>query len=270
MTLHNGRFAGRVALVTGAAGGIGRAIAVRLAGEGATVVVADRDGDGAVATVAEIARAGGRAHAEVVDLAVAGERATLVGRVLGATGRVDVLVNNAATLGAHRTALELDEDDWTRVLATNLTAVAFLSRDAARDMATRGAGAIVNLASLHEVLPVPGRAAYGATKGGVAALTRSFAADLATHGIRVNAVLPGMIDSASMTRSLTDAGAGTRPPSTLLRRLGTPAEVAGVVAYLASDDAAYVTAAVWRVDGGRAVSRLPDPLIPDPHDSSED
>lgn len=252
--------ADRVALVTGAAGGIGAAIAVRLAAEGARVAVAD---------VRDPARVAGEIAGLpiTVDLADPVRRKEIVPAVLDAYGRVDVLVNNAAILGVQRDALHLAEDDWDTVLAVNLTAAAVLARDAARDMAERGTGVIVNLTSLHEHLPVPGHVAYAASKGGVTALTRALAVDLAPYGVRVNAVVPGMISSDSLRQSLAEAGAGAAaPPPTLLRRLGTPDEVASTVAHLASAEAAYVTGAIWRVDGGRGVSRRPDPLTTEPEE----
>jgi NAD(P)-dependent dehydrogenase (short-subunit alcohol dehydrogenase family) len=260
MTLHSGRFSDRVALVTGAAGGIGAAIAARFAAEGARVAVAD------VRDPAPVAGEIG-ALPITVDLADPVRRKEIVPAVLDAYGRVDVLVNNAATLGVQRDALRLAEEDWDTVLAVNLTAAAVLARDAARDMATRGAGVIVNLTSLHEHLPIPGHVAYAASKGGVTALTRALAVDLAPHGIRVNAVVPGMIGSDSLHESLAGAGASsvTAPP-TLLGRLGTPDEVASTVSYLASAEAEYVTGAIWRVDGGRGVSRRPDPLTTEPEE----
>lgn len=256
---------GRVAVVTGAAHGIGRAVAERLATSGTVVAVADVDGEGARATVAAVEAAGGRATAHVVDLAVRDQRAALVPAVIGDHGRVDVLVNNAATLGARHDLFALDEDDWATVIATNLTATAFLSRDAGRDMATRGAGVIVNLASLHAQLPLPRHVAYAASKGGISALTRALAVELAPHGVRVNAVVPGMVGSEALLTEIDDVSGGSpaaAEPSTLVGRLGRPEEIASAVAYLTSDEAAFVTGALWQVDGGRAISRKPDPLSP--------
>lgn len=264
MTAHEGRFAGQVAVVTGAAGGIGRGIALRLAAEGATVAVVDRDAERTAAVVDEI---GGTATGMPVDLADAAARAQVVPQVVAQHGRVDVLVNNAATLGARLPLSELDEDDWSTVVDTNLTATAFLCRDAARDMLPRGAGAIVNLTSLQAQLPLPAHLAYVASKGGISALTRALAVELAHTGIRVNAVVPGMIGSPGLADEFADAGAagGDVHVPNLVGRLGTPDEVAGVVAYLASSEAAYVTGALWQVDGGRSLSRMPDPLLPSPH-----
>lgn len=256
---------GRVALVTGAAQGIGRAVAARLAASGAKVVVADVDGDGARSTVSAIEAEGGRAAAHVVDLSVRDQRAALVPRTVQDHGRVDILVNNAATLGARHDLFALEEDDWDSVIATNLTATAFLSRDAGRDMAARGAGVIVNLASLHAELPLPRHVAYAASKGGISALTRALAVELAPHGVRVNAVVPGMVGSEALINEIDDVSGGSPAgpePSTLVGRLGRPEEIASAVAYLASDEAAFVTGALWQVDGGRAISRKPDPLYP--------
>lgn len=262
------RFAGRVAIVTGAAGGIGQAVAVRLAAEGATVAVVDKRHHDAAKVAAEITAAGGRAEPHGIDLSDSAARRSLVPDVLAAHGRVDVLVNNAATLGRRLPLADLDEDDWQTVITTNLTAAAFLARDAARDMLPRGAGSIVNVTSLQANLPLPAHIAYIASKGGVSALTRALAVELGHTGVRVNAVVPGMIGSPGLADEFDDAAAAgasaVRAPN-LIGRLGTPDEVAGLVAYLASDDAAYVTGALWEIDGGRNLSREPDPLFTRQH-----
>ncbi|MQA04876.1 MAG: SDR family oxidoreductase [Streptosporangiales bacterium] len=267
MSTPTPRFHDRVAVVTGAAAGIGRAIAHQLAADGATVVVVDRDADSAATVAAELAAYGTEAQVRTVDLADRAARAGLVPDVAAALGRVDVLVNNAAALGARLELAALDEDDWATVIDTNLTATAFLSKDAALDMGRRGAGVIVNLASLQAELPLPAHIAYVASKGGIAALTRALAVELAHTGIRVNAVVPGMIGSPGLTEEFAHtaatSAAASAPAPNLVGRLGTPDEVAGVVAYLASDDAAYVTGALWEVDGGRRLSRQPDPLLAD-------
>jgi NAD(P)-dependent dehydrogenase (short-subunit alcohol dehydrogenase family) len=253
---------GRVAVVTGAGRGIGRAIAARLSADGLTVVVADIDQAGAEETVRTIASASGSASARTCDVADTGECARLVAGVIADHGRVDVLVNNAADTGERVSFLDLDETEWDRVVSTNLTATTFLSQAAARDMVTRHSGSIVNITSVQRRMPVPTYASYVASKGGIDALTRALAVELSPLGIRVNAIDAGVIATDAFTSSLAAAGQlqhGELPPApTLLHRSGRPEEIAGVVAFLAGDDASFVTGATLAADGGRALSRLPD------------
>lgn len=250
---------GSVAVVTGAGRGIGRAIAHRLAAEGARVALCDVDADGCRRVAGEI---GARAIAVVADLALAGEAEAAVGAAIDRWGRVDALVNNAALL-AVRPVLELPVEEWRRTLDVNLTAPFVMAQAAARDMAARGSGVIVNILAIQAESPLPDRTAYVSSKGGLEALTRSLAVDLSPLGIRVNAVQAGSIATEGVREQLGALG-GThgQGSATLLGRLGSPEEVAAAVAFLVSSESSFITGAVLRVDGGRLISRRSDPFLP--------
>ncbi|PSL08406.1 glucose 1-dehydrogenase/3-oxoacyl-[acyl-carrier protein] reductase [Haloactinopolyspora alba] len=257
------RLNGQVAVVTGAGGGIGRAISVCLASEGAHVLAVDVDEAGARQTVSAVEDAGGKAVAEVADITDRAARDGVVPAALERFGRVDVLVNNAAYQGRRLPFLDVPADEWDRVLATNLTAAAALAQDAARYMVARGSGTIVNVTAIQERLPMVTHAAYGVSKGGVSALTRSLAVELSPLGVRVNAVAPGMISTPSLRASQDVADAVVTSPGrspTLLGRDGAPEELAAAVAFLASSDSSFVTGEVLTVDGGRTLSRRFDAL----------
>jgi meso-butanediol dehydrogenase/(S,S)-butanediol dehydrogenase/diacetyl reductase len=249
------RFAGRVALVTGAASGIGAATARLLAAEGAHVVVADVDAPCGAAVAGEI----GGAFA-AVDVADAPALERVIAETASARGRLDVLVSNAFETAVG--PLErLDLAGWRRTLDVTLTAVFTGLRAVAPVMRGQGSGAVVNVASVSGLGGDRGLAAYNAAKAGVVNLTRAAALELAPAGVRVNAVCPGLVATPALARALGGAPGRTAAArrSVPLGRLAEPDEIARAIAFLASDDATYVTGAILVVDGGlTAGSGVPD------------
>lgn len=257
-----GRFGGQVALVTGAAGGIGLAIARQFASEGAAVLMTDVDGARLAAAAGALRAEGAEVETTAADLANGQDRARLVPAALERWNRLDILVNNAAFHGERRVFTDASEEEFERIFAVNVTATAALCRAAAKPMQVQGSGAVINIGSIQANLPVPTYAAYVASKGAIAALTRALAVELAPR-IRVNAVLPGVIATDSFKQTLTEEAAAKQSASitaALLGREGHAAEVASAVAFLASQEASFITGAALPVDGGRSISRRPDPF----------
>ncbi len=243
------RLEGAVALVTGGGGGIGGAVAVRLAAEGAAVVVNDIDEGRAQATVDTIAAAGGSARAVIADVSSGDEVERLFAEVESSHGRLEILVNNAGLIGQTRHFLDADEEWWRRLIDTNLSSVFHCSLQAARLMAPRRRGAIISTSSGGATRAHRGEVAYDATKGGIEGMTRAMALDLAPYGIRVNAVSPGSINVAP-AGSIGDDVLAQRGASIPLGRVGVPGDLVATYAFLASDDSAYITGVVVPVDGG--------------------
>jgi NAD(P)-dependent dehydrogenase (short-subunit alcohol dehydrogenase family) len=243
------RLEGRAAIVTGAARGIGRASAERLAQEGAEVLLCDLD-----PAVAEAAKAMGQASV-VADVSTRAGIERLFAEADSRFGRLDVLVNNAGVMSKAAKLIDLDDAEFDRVMAVNVKSVLLATQAAARRMQPRRSGAIVNLSSVTAVIAGADQIPYTVSKSAVKQLTANAALALAPYGVRVNAVGPGVIETP-MAAAVTGAGGEALEmvlSRTPLRRLGRPEEIASIVAFLASDDASYITGQTIFADGGRLV-----------------
>ena len=248
------KLSGKVCVVTGAGSGIGKATARLFAQEGGRLTVADVDAERARATGEDIRRAGGEAREVAGDVSRPDDVQRMLAETLRAFGRVDVLVNNAG-FGFAATVEDTSEEDWDRIMAVNVKGVFLGCKYAVPLMRKQGGGVIVNTASVVSVVGIRNRAAYCASKGAVASLTKAMAIDHAQDGIRVNCIAPGTIDSPYFDRMF----AASPDPKKLrqelegrhiMNRLGTPEEIAKGMLYLACDDSSYVTGSTLLVDGG--------------------
>jgi len=239
----------KIAIVTGSGRGIGRRIAQRFVREGAAVVIAEIDVETGESICRELVAAGGRALFVQTDVASQNSVQQMVQRAVEEFGGIDVLVNNAAATGHRGDFLDVDLATWERILATTQTGVFLCCQEVARVMATAGGGSIVNIASVNGLIPQPGNWAYGSAKGGVLTLTRGLATELTVHGIRVNAIAPGAIQS-----ELPPEEEPRPAPMALMGRNGRPEEIASAALFLASDEASYITGQVLVVDGGALVN----------------
>jgi glucose 1-dehydrogenase len=234
------------AIVTGAAQGLGRAIAQQFVTEGARVLMADIDGPGVTAAAKAIG-----AEAMQSDVAVKTEIDALTAHAIQIFGGIDIVVNNAGITHA-ADFFDLTEADWDRVMNVNLKAAFLLSQAAARDMKTRRSGIIINISSINAVLAIPNQIPYAASKGGVNQLTKVMALALAPHGIRVNAIGPGTILTEMAKKVLSDPEIGQRALSrTPIGRFGEPEEIASVAVFLASAESSYIVGQTIYPEGGR-------------------
>ena len=238
---------GKIAIVTGASRGIGRGIATLLATRGAHVVAAAR-GENAAGTAAEIQQAGGRAEHAALDVTEAGSIEALVAATLARHQRIDILVNNAG-ITRDQLMLRMKRDDWDQVIATNLTA-AFASVQAVlKPMIRQRGGRIISISSVVGQMGNAGQANYAASKAGLIGFSKAVAREVASRNITVNVVTPGLIET-DMTKAISEKAQGDWASTIPLGRLGTPADIAAAVCFLASDEASYITGQVLAVNGG--------------------
>lgn len=246
------RFENRVAVVTGGARGIGRAIVTRLCREGATVVIADIDRGAGERTAKELKDCGGRPVAYAVDVSDPAQVAEAMRWVVQTQGGIDILVNNAGIVGEEYPVHKMPDEQWHRMMDVNLHGVFYCTRAVLPTMLSRKWGRIVNISSVAGKEGVPNIADYSAAKAGVIGFTKCVAKELARHGITVNCVTPGLTDDTEMARSFTPEQRASKVAKVPLARMATPDEVAAVTIFLASEEASFVTGAIYDVTGGRS------------------
>ncbi|MGO9059902.1 MAG: SDR family NAD(P)-dependent oxidoreductase [Candidatus Binataceae bacterium] len=246
-----GRLDNKVAVITGAASGMGRATAIRFAQEGAAVVLADLNSQGGELVVSEIAAAGGQAVFQRTDVTSEADIAALIDRAVRQYGHLDITYNNAGVLGALGYIEDVKAEDWDRTLAVLARSVFFGIKHSIKPMRKNGGGSIISTSSLAGLHGVPGLPAYCAAKFAVVGLTQTAAAELGKDRIRVNCVCPGGIDTPLINKTATPTGALAGVP---LGRLGTPQEIASIVLFLASDESQYITGSAMVIDGGSQVA----------------
>jgi NAD(P)-dependent dehydrogenase (short-subunit alcohol dehydrogenase family) len=249
-----GRLDNKVAVITGAASGMGRATAIRFAREGAALVVADLNSQGGELVVSEIAAAGGRAVFQRTDVTSEPDIAAMIDRAVREYGHLDITYNNAGVLGALGAIEDIKAEHWDRTLAVLARSVFFGIKHSVGPMRKSGGGSIISTSSLAGLRGVPGLAAYSAAKFAVVSLTQTAAAELGKDRIRVNCICPGGVDTPLIAKARRPQEAALGIP---LSRLGTPDDIADLVLFLASDDARYITGTAMVIDGGSRVAGAP-------------
>ena len=246
---------GKVALVTGSGRGIGRSIALRLASDGADIVIIDvGDMTPADEVAAEVKAMGRRSLVVAADASNSAEVGVMMEKIIAEMGSIDILVNNAG-ITRDQLIMRMSDEDWDKVLGINLKSVFVCTKAALRPMIKQRSGRIVNIASIVGLIGNAGQANYSAAKAGIVGLTKTTAKEAGARGITANAVAPGFIDTA-MTQALSEQRRQELMDNVLLGSLGTPEDVAATVAFLVSEDARYITGQVITVDGGISLGKL--------------